>query len=149
MSQHLHIHQLEFQVESVDRQPQPFLGYQDTVLVLERVNDVPGVVTIILPFLDGRIVGKFFYHCHMLLHEDYGMMAVIQVDPAETGTGGHRLDILIIGLAAGISAAIAVIAIIGAALWWRQRMRAAVAADGERHPILIASAAPAAECAHS
>jgi FtsP/CotA-like multicopper oxidase with cupredoxin domain len=30
-------------------------------------------------FLD--LPGKFVYHCHILMHEDNGMMAVIEVQP--------------------------------------------------------------------
>jgi FtsP/CotA-like multicopper oxidase with cupredoxin domain len=36
-------------------------------------------VKILLPFTDPVIVGKFVYHCHILSHEDKGMMAVIEV----------------------------------------------------------------------
>jgi FtsP/CotA-like multicopper oxidase with cupredoxin domain len=30
----------------------------------------------------GEITGNFVYHCHILNHEDKGMMAIIQVNPA-------------------------------------------------------------------
>jgi hypothetical protein len=30
----------------------------------------------------GSIVGQFVYHCHIMSHEDFGMMAIIQVNPA-------------------------------------------------------------------
>jgi len=28
-------------------------------------------------------VGDFVYHCHILSHEDLGMMAIIQVNPKQ------------------------------------------------------------------
>lgn len=72
-----HIHQVSFQVMEINGVPQPFTGFIDTV-------DVPlrGQVTIRLPFTDPVIVGTFMYHCHVLMHEDKGMMAHIEVyDP--------------------------------------------------------------------
>lgn len=76
-----HIHQVNFQVVAVNGAPQPFDGRVDVVRVPER-----GSVTIRLAFTDSRIVGRFMYHCHVLRHEDKGMMGQIQVyDPAATG----------------------------------------------------------------
>jgi suppressor of ftsI len=69
-----HIHQLDFQVIELNGQPVRFVGVQDNVNVPVR-----GVVKILLPFTDPVIVGKFVYHCHILSHEDKGMMAVIEV----------------------------------------------------------------------
>jgi FtsP/CotA-like multicopper oxidase with cupredoxin domain len=31
----------------------------------------------------GMDVGDFVYHCHILSHEDLGMMAIIRVNPRE------------------------------------------------------------------
>ena len=73
-----HIHQLPFQVLSVNGKPVRFQGVQDTI-------DVPihGEVRIRLAFTDPVIVGRFMFHCHILEHEDKGMMALIEVfDPA-------------------------------------------------------------------
>jgi suppressor of ftsI len=74
-----HIHQLDFQVIEVNGQSAPFDGVQDNVNVPVR-----GVVKILLPFTDPVIVGKFVYHCHILSHEDKGMMAVIEVKARPT-----------------------------------------------------------------
>jgi len=80
-----HIHQLHFQVVAINGQPQPFVDKLDTVRVPER-----GEVTIRIPFTDPQIVGHFVYHCHVLKHEDKGMMANIEVyDPK---IGPDRLD---------------------------------------------------------
>ena len=37
----------------------------------------------------GAIVGDFVYHCHILGHEDNGMMAIIRVKPAATHETQH------------------------------------------------------------
>jgi FtsP/CotA-like multicopper oxidase with cupredoxin domain len=75
-----HIHQLAFQVMSVNGQPAPFNGLLDTVVVPVR-----GELTIRLAFTRPEIVGSFMYHCHVLRHEDRGMMQVIEVvDPKAT-----------------------------------------------------------------
>jgi suppressor of ftsI len=78
-----HIHQLDFQVTQINGVNQPFIGHQDTINV-----PVHGRVKILIPFTNPVIVGKFVYHCHILEHEDKGMMAVIQVrDPANPQLG--------------------------------------------------------------
>ncbi len=72
-----HIHQIGFQVVAVNGKPVPFTGYIDNVRIPER-----GEVTLRLPFTDPLIVGRFVYHCHVLKHEDGGMMANIEIyDP--------------------------------------------------------------------
>jgi FtsP/CotA-like multicopper oxidase with cupredoxin domain len=38
-------------------------------------------VTLRMDFRDPNIAGTFVYHCHVLDHEDAGMMAKIRVDP--------------------------------------------------------------------
>jgi FtsP/CotA-like multicopper oxidase with cupredoxin domain len=75
-----HIHQVHFQVIAVNGDPKPFDGYVDTVNVPER-----GSVTVRIPFTHPEIVGRFMYHCHILAHEDKGMMAQIEIyDPAKS-----------------------------------------------------------------
>ena len=71
-----HIHQGRFQLVEVNGVPQPLDGYYDTVNVPVR-----GEIKIIIPFTDSTDVGKFVYHCHLLSHEDKGMMATIEVTP--------------------------------------------------------------------
>jgi len=72
-----HIHQVGFQVLSVNDKPVAFDGLQDTVNV-----PIHGEVKIRLAFTDPVIVGRFMFHCHILEHEDKGMMAQIEVyDP--------------------------------------------------------------------
>jgi suppressor of ftsI len=69
-----HIHQGGFQLVEVNGVPQPLDGYYDTVNVPLR-----GEIKIIIPFTDSTMVGRFVYHCHLLSHEDKGMMATIEV----------------------------------------------------------------------
>ena len=69
-----HIHVNPFQVGAVNGTPVESLAFEDTV------NLPPlGAVTMRTRFLD--FPGKFIYHCDILMHEDNGMMAVIEVVP--------------------------------------------------------------------
>jgi FtsP/CotA-like multicopper oxidase with cupredoxin domain len=69
-----HIHQGPFQLTEINGIPQPADDHRDIV-------DVPirGEVKVIIPFTNPLIVGRFVYHCHILAHEDKGMMATIEV----------------------------------------------------------------------
>jgi suppressor of ftsI len=79
-----HVHQTDFLVTEIDGRPQPAHGLHDTVnLPIARMGR-PGRVKITIPFTDPHIVGKFVYHCHILEHEDGGMMATLQVNPRST-----------------------------------------------------------------
>lgn len=69
-----HIHQVDFQVTEVNGREQPFVGYQDT-----QTTPVRGEVKLLIPFTNPVIAGKFIYHCHIMGHEDNGMMATIVV----------------------------------------------------------------------
>jgi FtsP/CotA-like multicopper oxidase with cupredoxin domain len=73
-SHNFHIHQTPFQVTAVNGVPRPPDGLRDVV-------DVPigGEVKVVIPFTNPVIVGRFPYHCHLLSHEDKGMMATIEV----------------------------------------------------------------------
>jgi FtsP/CotA-like multicopper oxidase with cupredoxin domain len=69
-----HIHVNDFQVISLNGEPVPAHGWQDTVAL------PPDSETIIRMRFDD-FDGKFVYHCHILGHEDFGMMAVVEVVP--------------------------------------------------------------------
>ena len=83
-----HIHQLGFQVLSINGKPVPFEGLQDTI-------DVPihGEVKIRIPFTNPLMVGRFMFHCHILEHEDKGMMAQIEVYDPKTGPMKDMADL--------------------------------------------------------
>eukprot|EP01118_Nematostelium_gracile_P009645 TRINITY_DN325_c0_g1_i1.p1 TRINITY_DN325_c0_g1~~TRINITY_DN325_c0_g1_i1.p1 ORF type:complete len:541 (+),score=123.64 TRINITY_DN325_c0_g1_i1:81-1625(+) len=78
-----HIHQMSFQVTAKDGISEPFMGWQDSVNIPYSIgtNTTPRNVTVLIPFTDPKIVGRFVFHCHIMFHEDRGMMAVIQVLP--------------------------------------------------------------------
>jgi FtsP/CotA-like multicopper oxidase with cupredoxin domain len=78
-----HIHQLHFLLTEWDGVPvdEPFL--RDTVNVAYwdgKSKQYPSV-KLRMDFRDPNIVGTFVYHCHLLEHEDGGMMGVIRVVP--------------------------------------------------------------------
>ena len=51
----------------------------------------PGRVFVTIPFHAREQVGFFVFHCHILEHEDGGMMAVVQLfDPAHPDLGGEQ-----------------------------------------------------------
>lgn len=77
-----HIHQVHFLVLAIDGVPvaNPYLA--DTLTVPEWAGSGPyHSITVRMDFSDPNIAGKFVYHCHILDHEDHGMMATIEVDP--------------------------------------------------------------------
>jgi suppressor of ftsI len=78
-----HIHQLDFLVQSVGDNPLEMTGMRDNVDVPFRdpKTRVPGMVKVKVPFTNPLIVGKFPFHCHILEHEDGGMMANVRVRP--------------------------------------------------------------------
>ncbi|MGW4056312.1 multicopper oxidase family protein [Streptomyces sp. NPDC004779] len=80
-----HVHDVQFQVLTVDGgKPPPHLsGWKDTVLL------PPGTtMRLIMRFADyADPKAPYMYHCHMLYHEDQGMMGQFMVlDPGQTPT---------------------------------------------------------------
>ena len=77
-----HIHQLHFMLIFLGRPVnEPFL--RDTVNVPYfdgKALDYPSV-RLRMDFRDPNTVGDFVYHCHLLEHEDGGMMGLIRVEP--------------------------------------------------------------------
>jgi FtsP/CotA-like multicopper oxidase with cupredoxin domain len=79
-----HIHQLHFMLLDWSGMPvnEPFL--RDTVNVpyfRAQMLQYPSV-RLRMDFRDPNTVGTFVYHCHLLEHEDGGMMGTIRVEPA-------------------------------------------------------------------
>lgn len=79
-----HIHQLHFLLLEYMGRPvnEPFLRdtvnvpyYKDNMLLYPSVR-------LRMDFRDPNAVGTFPYHCHLLEHEDGGMMGLIRVEPA-------------------------------------------------------------------
>lgn len=72
MDHPFHLHAWPFRVIERSSGPADPPGWKDTVNVPAR-----GSVRIRIPFVD--ITGRTVYHCHILDHEDQGMMGVIEV----------------------------------------------------------------------
>jgi bilirubin oxidase len=72
MDHPFHLHGFQFQVIERDRKPEPFRSWKDavnvprqqTVRFIVRLDDFPG---------------KWMFHCHILSHEDQGMMGILEV----------------------------------------------------------------------
>jgi FtsP/CotA-like multicopper oxidase with cupredoxin domain len=78
-----HIHQLHFILLEYRGKPvnEPFL--RDTINVPYYDNKALAFpsVTLRMDFRDPNTIGDFLYHCHLLEHEDGGMMGLIRVEP--------------------------------------------------------------------
>ncbi len=80
-----HIHQIHFQLRAVNGKPVPQADrlIQDTIQVPYWSGHGPyPSVTLRLDFR-GDVVGDFVYHCHILDHEDSGMMQIVRVLPKD------------------------------------------------------------------
>jgi FtsP/CotA-like multicopper oxidase with cupredoxin domain len=89
-----HIHQLHFMMMEWSGTPvnEPFL--RDTVNVPfydGKTLQYPSV-RLRMDFRDPNTVGDFVYHCHLLEHEDGGMMGLIRVEPAGTQPSANKLS---------------------------------------------------------
>jgi FtsP/CotA-like multicopper oxidase with cupredoxin domain len=81
-----HVHQVHFVVESVNGVPVPAAQrhWHDEVNVPYQQHHrdgstTPGTAVILVDLRDPVIRGTFLFHCHILDHEDGGMMAKIRV----------------------------------------------------------------------
>ncbi len=72
MDHPFHLHTNPFQVMTRNGRPEPYRAWKDTVLV--RVGET---VRIRVRFSD--FTGKTVYHCHILDHEDLGMMGTLEI----------------------------------------------------------------------
>jgi FtsP/CotA-like multicopper oxidase with cupredoxin domain len=81
-----HIHQLHFMLLNYlgMRVNEPFLRDTVNVPYYDGKALTYPAVRVRLDFRDPHIVGDFVYHCHLLEHEDNGMMGMIRVEPAES-----------------------------------------------------------------
>lgn len=79
-----HIHQLHFQLLERDGAPAAEPLLRDTIdLPYWDGHSKPyPSVKLRLDFRDPHIIGTFLYHCHILEHEDRGMMGSIRVEPS-------------------------------------------------------------------
>jgi FtsP/CotA-like multicopper oxidase with cupredoxin domain len=73
MDHPFHIHVNHFQVISRNGVPEPYRAWKDTVLVAFQET-----VRIRVPFR--QFAGRTVYHCHILDHEDKGMMGILDIN---------------------------------------------------------------------
>jgi FtsP/CotA-like multicopper oxidase with cupredoxin domain len=67
-----HIHQNPFQVISLGGRPVRYVSYEDTVAI-------PPESSAVIRMRPTDFTGKFVFHCHMVFHEDNGMMMAVRV----------------------------------------------------------------------
>lgn len=80
----IHMHQDDFWVIAENGRPVKPTGQQDIVIVPPQ-----GSIEFRIEFAD--FTGEFVYHCHILNHEDNGMMAVIKVNGSQ-GQGSRGVS---------------------------------------------------------
>ncbi len=74
-----HIHQIHFLVKEINGVKPQYPYWADSVVIPHRRGDGrPGSLVLLMDFRDPLIKGTFVFHCHILDHEDGGMMAKIQ-----------------------------------------------------------------------
>lgn len=72
MDHPFHLHGYQFQVIDRNGVPEPFPAWKDTVNVPKK-----SVVRFIVRY--ANYPGKWMFHCHILDHEDHGMMGILEV----------------------------------------------------------------------
>jgi FtsP/CotA-like multicopper oxidase with cupredoxin domain len=90
-----HIHQIHFMLIEWNGVPveEPFLRDTINVSYWDGVSKAYPSVKLRMDFRDPNVVGTFVYHCHLLEHEDGGMMGLIRVDAAtRTANSQPRLS---------------------------------------------------------
>lgn len=82
-----HIHQLHFLLLDYLGRPvnEPYLRDTVNVPYFNGRSLVYPAVRLRMDFRDPNTIGDFVYHCHLLEHEDGGMMGVIRVEPSAPG----------------------------------------------------------------
>jgi FtsP/CotA-like multicopper oxidase with cupredoxin domain len=72
MDHPFHLHGTQFQVLDRDGKPEPFAAWKDTVNV--KLNEVVRFAVRFDPYPGVRL-----FHCHILEHEELGMMGQVEV----------------------------------------------------------------------
>jgi suppressor of ftsI len=77
-----HIHQIHFLVQKINGVPVTHPFWADSFVLPHRypvgTKSVPGTLDLLMDFRSPIIRGEFLFHCHILDHEDEGMMAKIE-----------------------------------------------------------------------
>lgn len=80
-----HIHQIQLLLTHINGVPLPQATFRDVIQIPQwsgKVTDPYPNVTLRVDFRSPTLTGVFPYHCHIVSHQDKGMMAKIQVLPA-------------------------------------------------------------------
>jgi FtsP/CotA-like multicopper oxidase with cupredoxin domain len=96
-----HMHQLHFRVLEVDGKKQPDPQLLDVVNVpYATPSDVTGATGPITPgrvriklYFPEELAGDIPFHCHLVDHEDNGMMAVLRILPRQASTGERKTEL--------------------------------------------------------
>jgi FtsP/CotA-like multicopper oxidase with cupredoxin domain len=75
-----HIHQVHFLIKEIDGVKLIHPYWADSTIIPHRKQNRqhPGSLLLLMDFRDPAIKGTFLFHCHILDHEDHGMMAKIE-----------------------------------------------------------------------
>jgi FtsP/CotA-like multicopper oxidase with cupredoxin domain len=87
-----HIHQLHFMLVAWNEVPinEPYLRDTINVPYHKEADLAYPSVRVRMDFRDPNTIGTFVYHCHLLEHEDGGMMGLIRVEPADSAQGREK-----------------------------------------------------------
>jgi FtsP/CotA-like multicopper oxidase with cupredoxin domain len=90
-----HIHQIHFLLQQWNGVPvdEPFLRDTVNVPYWDGYSPTYPSVKLRMDFRDPAIVGTFAYHCHLLEHQDGGMMGTIRVQNSDTH---HRAELSVV-----------------------------------------------------
>jgi FtsP/CotA-like multicopper oxidase with cupredoxin domain len=74
MDHPFHLHGFQFQVLERNGKPEPYRSWKDVVNVPKHQT-----VRFVVRYTD--FAGKWMFHCHILNHEDHGMMGILELKP--------------------------------------------------------------------
>ncbi len=88
----IHIHVNDMQIMSINGVKRTDTGLYDTWKIPHKTSAGPGKVVVRMKFR--KYTGAYVFHCHILAHEDNGMMGVVNVTatntgPVPSGSGGN------------------------------------------------------------
>lgn len=78
----IHLHVNDAQVMSVNGVPQQARSWVDTIPIPYATQNAAGVMVpgeVVMRFKFRQFIGPYVFHCHILNHEDNGMMSIINV----------------------------------------------------------------------
>jgi FtsP/CotA-like multicopper oxidase with cupredoxin domain len=107
MDHNFHIHQIHFSVDAVNGDTSKADStLRDTINIphWDGTSSTYPSVTLKMDFRDLNIIGIFPYHCHILSHEDLGMMGTIQVQAQTTTSVSSTATTIVTGSSATLTA---------------------------------------------